>query len=281
MTNRRRIDREERVALRKARIAASIRGLSRLLAGLMLLASLPLLVFVGHRFLTSSELFAIAEIKISGNSRVSERDLIAKIGISKGDNLFLADLEGAKARLEALPWIQEAEVRLRFPQGVVVEVVERVPRALVDLGHLYLADEGGNIFKRAMPSDPLDLPVITGLPREELNHAEAMARQRLLSALEALAIIESHPMIARFPIQQLHVNEADDLTLVMGEHAMTVHLGQGDLRRKMDRLERVIDAAERRGKRIELARLDNRTRPEWIAARLSRRSGEQSRNPEG
>lgn len=281
MTNRRRLDREERIALRRARTKAAIRGLFRLLSGLALLASAPSLVFFGHRFFSTSDLFAIHEITISGISRVSEREVIAKIGIAPGDNLFLADTKEAEARLASLPWIERAEVRLRFPQGLEVEVLERVPRALVDLGHLYLADERGNIFKRAMPSDPLDLPVITGLPREEWNHAEAMARRRLVSVLEALEIIERHPMITRFPIQQIHVDEADDLTLVLGAHAMTVHLGQGDLLRKMDRLERVIEAAERRGKKIELARLDNRTRPEWIAARLSKRSGEKSRNPKG
>lgn len=280
MTNRRRIDREEEIARRGARLRRAIRGLARLLGAAAVLASAPALVFFGHRFLSSSALFAIDEITISGISRVSERDVIAKLGISTGDNIFLVETREAAKRLESLPWIEGAEVRLRFPQGVAIEVLERVPRALVDLGHLYLADEGGDIFKRAMPSDPLDLPVITGLPREEWNHAEAMARQRLVATLEALEIIERHPMIESFPIQQLHVDEAEDLTLVLGAHAMTVHLGQGELLRKMDRLERVIAAAARRGKRIELARLDNRTRPEWIAARLSRRS-ETSRNPEG
>lgn len=275
------MDREERIALRRARARSALRALLRTLSGVFLLVSTPAAIFFGHRFLTTSPLFAIDEITISGLSRIPESEVIANLGFARGDNLFRARLEESAERLASLPWVAEADLRLRFPQGIEIEVLERVPRALVDLGHLYLADEGGTIFKRAMPSDPLDLPVITGLPRDEWNHAEAMARQRLVSALEALAILERHPIATRFPIQQLHVDDADELTLVLGERAMTVHLGQGDLSRKMDRLSRVIDEAERRGKRIELARLDNRTRPEWVAARLSRLPGEASNAPEG
>lgn len=281
MTNRRRLDPEEKIALRRARTKGAIRLLARTVGGVLLLVSTPAAVFFGHRFLTTSSLFAIGEITISGLSHVSESEARAHLPIAPGDNLFRARLQESVERLEALPWIEKAELGLRFPQGIEIEVLERVPRALVDLGHLYLVDEGGTIFKRAIPSDPLDLPVITGLPREEWNQAEAMARQRLVSALEALTVLESHPLIARHPIQQLHVDDADEYTLVLGERAMTVHLGQGDLTRKMDRLSRVIDEAERRGKRIDLARLDNRTRPEWVAARLSRRPGEVASAPEG
>lgn len=281
MTNRRRIDPEERIARRKARMRAASRALGRLVGGVFLISFAPAIVFFGHRFLTTSSLFAIEEITISGVSRIPERDVIAHLGIAKGDNLFLIDTDAAARRIEALPWIESADVRLRFPQGLAVEVLERRPRALVDLGYLYLTDAGGTIFKRAMPSDPLDLPVITGLPRDEWNHAEEAARQRLVSVLEALEIIEKHPMIKRFPVQQLHVDDVGDLTLVLGERAMTVKLGQGDLLRKMERLARVVDEAERQGKRIELARLDNRIRPEWVAARLSRRPGDTSGKPEG
>ena len=281
MTNRRTVDREERIARRRARLRAAAVALARMATGILVLSSAPAIVFFGHRFLTRSSLFAIEEIVISGVSRIPEREVIAHLGIARGDNLFLVDTDAATRRLEALPWIEKAEVRLRFPQAVEVEVLERRPRALVDLGYLYLTDAGGTIFKRAMPSDPLDLPVITGLPRDEWNHAEEAARQRLVSVLEALEIIEKHPMIARFPVQQIHVDEVGDLTVVLGERGMTVKLGQGDLSRKMERLARVVDEAERQGKRIELARLDNRIRPEWIAARLSRRPGDASGKPEG
>lgn len=281
MANRRRMDPEERRALRKARLRRMVRVVSRAVTGVVLLVSTPTAIFFGHRFLTTSPLFAIDEITISGLSRTTESEALASLPIARGENIFRARLEESAERLESLPWIERALPRLRFPQGVEFEVLERVPKALVDLGHLYLADEGGTIFKRAMPSDPLDLPVITGLPRDEWNHGEAMARQRLVSALEALAILERHPVVARFPIQQLHVDDADGLTLVLGEGAMTAHLGQGDLSRKMDRLSRVIDEAERQGKRIELARLDNRTRPDWVAARLRRKPSEATGAPEG
>lgn len=136
------------------------------------------------------------------------------------------------------------------------------------------------MFKRAMPHDPLDLPVITGLPRDEWLEGGG-ARARLAIAMEELELVQGHAIVRRLPLQELQIDEGEGITLFLGERGMKVTFGHGDLQRKLDRLALVLDEAERRGKRVEAVRLDNRTRPEWIAARLASSGSGKRAAPEG
>lgn len=274
------MDRQERIARRRAALRL-VRGLLiRALAAAAVVAGLPWGVIALHGWATTSPLFAITEITISGLDHTQERDLLARLGIAPGDNVFSLDVDAAAQRLTSLPWVHEARVQTRFPQGVIVEVLEREARALVDLGHLYLVDERGAVFKRAMPHDPLDLPVITGLPRDEWLEGGG-ARERLVIAMEELELVQRHGIVRELPLQELQIDEGEGLTLFLGERGMKVTVGHGDLQRKLDRLALVLGEAERRGKRVEAVRLDNRTRPEWIAARLAGSGGGRRAAPEG
>lgn len=221
------------------------------------------------RFVTESERFAIRAIHVEGNVRTSEEAIRAALGIPLGENLFVADVRGAASRVGGLPWIREVETRRVFPQAVAVSVLEREAVALVELGNLYLVDDVGDVFKRARPGDPLDLPVLTGLSREAWNAGAPAERERLRIALDALEIINRHPVGKSLPVSELHLGDGSEgITLYLGKRAMQVRLGEGELQAKLDRLERVLEEAERRGRRLEMVRLDNRTRPGWIAARF-------------
>lgn len=280
MANRRKIDHEEKLARRRAALHWAGTWLLRGFAALSVLVAVPAAGHAAYRWLITSPTFSIGEIMISGIERTSDRDLRSWLGISEGDNVFVTDTAAAERRLASLPWVEDARVRVRFPQGLAVEVLERRAVALVDLGHLYLVDPRGRVFKRAMPKDPLDLPVITGLPRDDWAEG-GIARDRLLRALETLEALSAHPVLSGLPPQELQVDEAGGLTLFLGERGMMVLLGSGDLEKKLDRLSLVIDEAERLGKRVEMVRLDNRTRPEWIAARLSRKGSGSKSTPQG
>lgn len=226
-------------------------------------------IYEGHRFLTTSPSLALESIDIVGNDRASAYELERMLGVARGDNLLLADVSAAEQGLLEHPWVAKAEVRRRFPQGLVIEVLEREAVALVDLGHLYLVDRDGEVFKRAMPGDPLDLPVVTGLAREEWSERSGEAREKIGEVLDVLEVFAKSGIGSRQAVSELHVDETEGFTLYLGDRGMAVKLGRGELAAKLARLEQVVAFAEGRGERLRLVRLDNRTRPGWIAARLS------------
>lgn len=250
--------------LRRVGIAAAKLG-----ALVIVLGATTFSVRAAHRFATTSPHLAIASIVIHGNERASEREILALLGIAAGDNLLLADVAAAEAGLADHPWVERASVRRSFPQGLEVEVLEREATALVDLGHLYLVDRTGKVFKRVLPGDPLDLPVLTGLSREEWSERSDEARGKLRTLLEALEIYAESDLGQRLPISEIHSDDAEGLTLYLGDRGLVVKLGEGDVERKLARLALVVTFAERRGEQLELVRLDDRKNPGRIAARLS------------
>lgn len=268
MANRRKVDRKERARAARVRATRVARVLGKLLLAAAVLGGAGYGLHALWVFATTSPRFAIETIEITGNERATADELRALLGIVPGDNLFLADTAAAVSGLLSHPWVREARVERRFPQGIAVAVLEREPRALLDLGRLYLLDEQDEVFKRALPGDPIDLPVITGVSREEWTEAPREARERIREAMELLDAVDRRPALAGLPVAEVHLDPAEDLTLYLGDDGLAVKLGRDGIESKLDRLERVFVELERRGERAELLRLDNRTRPGWIAARL-------------
>ncbi|AKU91857.1 cell division protein FtsQ/DivIB [Vulgatibacter incomptus] len=269
MANRRKKDRAEqrRVAgafARRASLAAA--KATAVLAGIVAIAGAVRYV---HRFATTSPSLAITTLSIVGNDRATELEIRTLAGIAEGDNFFRTDTEAAERQLRSHPWIADVSVSRSFPQGVEISVLERKAAALVDLGGLYLVDRGGELFKKVATGDPFDLPVVTGLPREEWSARPKEAREKLGEVLDALEVYSGRMLAGSRPLSEIHFDEAEGLTLYLGERGMAVKLGRGDLERKLERLERVIAVASRRGEELELVRLDHRTRPGWVAARLA------------
>jgi cell division protein FtsQ len=227
------------------------------------------------RVAVSGGLLRIGEIRFEGLSRATAEELLELSPVAVGDHLLAVDPEAVAAALRRHPWIASAEVRRRLPAALEVSIVERRARALVDLGSLYLVDERGEVFKRATPGDGLDLPVVTGVGREDWVERRAEVEPLLVGALALLDRWAERGLDRRAPISEIHLDPDYGTILWAGDEGVEVRLGQGDLPEKLARLERVLAAVDAEGQRAEVLHLDNRRRPDWVAVRVSR-----SRPPE-
>lgn len=186
-----------------------------------------------------------------------------------GDHLLLVDEEKVARALSKDPWVASVEVRRMLPPALEVRITERRGVALADLGGLYLVDEQGEVFKKAQPGDGLDLPVITGISREDWLQNENEARPRLQGAIALLDRWGERRLDRRLPISQIHLDPEFGTTVWAGDEGMEVRLGQGEIPEKLARLEQVLTELKSEGQRAEVLHLDNRRRPDWIAVRLA------------
>jgi len=224
----------------------------------------------------------IGEIRFAGLSQLTSAGLGELSPIQPGDHLLLSDLDGMATALRRNPWVASVEIRRTLPPALEVAVTERRAAALVDLGGLYLVDGRGQVFKRAAPGDGLDLPVVTGLTRDD----HAVRRDEVTSVLQAaLALLDrwrDAGLDRRAPVSEIHVGADLGVTVYAGDDGMEVRLGQGDLPAKLERLGRVLSALESDGRRAEVLHLDNRRHPDWVAVRPAGRSGAvDGRGPRG
>lgn len=214
-------------------------------------------------WLTTADRFAIDDIAVRGNVRLSRQDIVAKLGIAPGDNVFLIDPEAATMRLSELSWVASASVRRELPDRVVVTVEENKAAAMVDLGKLYLVDSDGRAFKRldTATAESEDLVVITGIGRKRYRTHPAGARAAIIRALAIKRAWDTEP---RPRLGEIHVDPIRGITLFTYDRALAISLGHADpdeLARRMALYDRAWAALgpeeKRRAQAVRIARSDD------------------------
>jgi cell division protein FtsQ len=275
--NRKRVDPEIEAATRQVRLRRAGLGLAAA-AGAV---ALGLGGLAGWQYLTHGALFRIREVRFSGNARVAASDLLEASPVHKGDNLFRADLAAERRALGRLPWVRRVEVRRRLPAALEARVEEYQPAALVELGGLYLVSREGEVFKRAAAGDGLDLPVITGIPRDDYVQRPHEVQPVLTGALALTAAYAQAGLAELAPLSEIHFDADRSVTLYVGAQGTEVRLGSGDLPQKLGRLKQVLATLAAANGRPEVLHLDNRTHPSWVTVRLAGAGSSSGTGPRG
>jgi cell division protein FtsQ len=249
---------------RSSRVFTILRAL---LGGALVVGLSGTVAWAVRRHIVQSPRFAVTEISVSGQHQRTVQALLTEADLAKGVNVFTVDLDRARARLLADPWIQDAALGRRLPGTLLVQVVEREIGALVVLHQPYLVSRDGVIFKRFELGDPTDLPVITGLDADAVADDREGAQATLRRALDLAIDYERSPLGIRSPLQEIHVTSGNGFTLVVGKDGVSLALGRPPFRRKLEEATRVTAELDRRGARAEAIMLDDEARPERVVAR--------------
>ena len=107
--------------------------------------------------------FGIENVKITGQSETSEVDVLNAINFNSYPSLLTLDIEAARARIEALPWVRSAALKKLFPDTLEVAVVEREPFALWQFdGQIALIDDTGRVIVDRVGERYANLPRVVG-----------------------------------------------------------------------------------------------------------------------
>jgi cell division protein FtsQ len=237
------------------------------------LAALGVAAWLGWSQLVAGDALRVREVRFLGATRARPEELAELCPVKPGDHLALVDADLVALALARHPWIAAVGVRRVLPAALEVRVTERRAVALADLGGLYLVDDRGEVFKKAAPGDGLDLPVITGISRQDWLAHEGEVRPRLAAALALLDRWADRRLDRRAPISQIHLDPDYGTTVWAGDEGTEIRLGQGEIPDKLARLERVLAAIRAEGRRAEVLHLDNRRRPDWVAVRFEDSQG--------
>jgi cell division protein FtsQ len=222
-----------------------------------------------RRYVRTSPRFAVKEIFTLGGKRRGADDIASIAGIDKGQNVFAIDLDRARARLTADPWIESAEVTRQLPGTNTVRVAEREAAGIVAMAEgTYLVTRDGAVIKRIETGDPLDLPVITGIPLKTLVEDREGATRAVRHALDLALDYDRSPLAARSPLQEVHVEPNGDMTLVIGKSSVVVRMGAAPYRRKLEQAVRIVLEVDRRGGKPDTIMLDDEARPDRAVVRM-------------
>jgi cell division protein FtsQ len=253
---------------RKAAGTSRVFAVARALVGGALIVTLSgAVAWAVRRHIVQSARFAVTDIVVAGERQRPAEALLEEAGLARGVNVFTVDLDRARARLLADPWISEATLARRLPGTILLQVTEREVGALVVLRQTYLVSRDGIIFKRFELGDPTDLPVVTGLDPDGVADDREGAQATLRRALDLATDYERTGLGQRAALQEIHVTTEGGFTFIVGKDGMSLALGGPPFRRKLEEAGRVIAELDRRGTKAEAIMLDDEARPERVVVR--------------
>ena len=138
------------------------------------------LVFVGvaaalalwlYRHTQSDARFAVKHIEIAGFVHTPQLAIKAIARNYVGANLFRIDIDRVQRDLGSIAWIKRITIEKKLPNTLRINIVERVPAALVESGgSIRYVDDAGVVIADLSPSvGDTDLPLIRNAAGTELQ----------------------------------------------------------------------------------------------------------------
>jgi len=173
------------------------------------------------QFLRTSPRFEVRRLTVSGLKRVDEDQLVARAHFEVGTNIFAADLNGVRERVEELQWVRYAVVQRVMPDEIVIKVIEREPIGLARIrGEIYQFDNEGVVLD-APPGTTESFPVLDGLRFEDPPETVSKKVDVYRRVVEELGQTE---------LSEVHVNEAGEAAVVSTSDPLMVNLGAGEFK---------------------------------------------------
>ena len=219
---------------------------------LAVLVSLTLFGYTVYQYIQSSTNLNVGEIKIMGCMNASESELLNLAKINFKASLMNLDLRGVSRRIALHPWVEKAKVRRDWSRkALIIEVQERIPQALILLEDLYLVDRNGKIFKKAETKDQLDLPVLTGVTRQQIMERDPVILDLIRQALDLLDLLKQRKIFTTLEVSEINLNKQKGLTIFTLNGGIPIRLGTGDLVEKINRLEKVLPDLQQKSMEVE------------------------------
>lgn len=160
--------------------------------------------------LASRSGFAVDDIRISGNERISEIDVIDTLGLDGSTSLIGLSAADARDRIASLPWAARVSVRKSYPSTIEIDIAERVPFAIWQSGsQLSLIERDGDVITAYPGPEFATLPLVIGMGAAE-------------EADEIIAAVRAYPeMAARI---KAYIRIADRRWDLRFENGITVKL---------------------------------------------------------
>jgi cell division protein FtsQ len=209
--------------------------------------------------------FALRSVQLVGADRATEAELLGLAGVQLGMNLWALDAAEVARAMAGHPWVSAVDVRRALPDALQIRVEEHVPAALAVMGDLYVVDAEGVPFKKVSGADTLDLPLITGVSREDAARAPEESAARFRSALNLIATWAR--TIQRPGLSEVHLEEGG--LRAIDTDGQVIALASGAPDDALARLARVRAELRQRGLTAATIHLENRVRPTWVAVQLA------------
>lgn len=230
----------------------------RLAVALALAWGVLLAVQSGYQYVTTSARFEARSLVFEPTPHVPVDRLQELLAIEPGTNILSVDTAALQAKIADEPWVKRASVERSLPDTLIVGVEEHEAAAVLLSGYMYLVDGDGVPFKRLGDGERGELPVITGVDRDQLVRGDAQATAAIRRGLEVLAAYQAEP---RPRLSEVHVDDGGAVALYTAKSGAALRLGRGAVEDKLRRYDALRAALGERADRLAVVHLDLHATP--------------------
>ncbi len=211
--------------------------------------------------------YAIATIDLDIDGPIRNDLVLETSGIRTGESLFLADIGGARQRLEAMPQVAQAQIVRAMPNQIKIKLRTRKAVAWLAPSHdaddealareTFLVDGKGFVFPELEPNEAhYRLPFIYGAPDLPVQPGQTLRSREALAALELIRITNENPIGARLQLQSLDLTKRYCMEVL--DRRRTLFLFGTDpqhLREQVDQLASLLSVTDQEGRRLQRVNL--------------------------
>jgi cell division protein FtsQ len=198
----------------------------------------------------------VDRIEVNSLKKLHREEVIALAGVKSGDDMLAMKPRQIGEHLLKNPWVEKVNVRRYLPHTLTIEITEREPVAVVNMGYLYYMDKKGEVFKPLTEGDRLDYPILTGINEEDMWKDPAGARAALKEALDLIALLAGGKVLTLADISEIHFDKGYGFTLFTIRGGVPVKLGNSSYGEKLARLGRIYQGLQAQMPTLEYIDLD-------------------------
>lgn len=183
-------------------------------------AVLLLLLVIGIvSFLLFAPFFHITEITAEGNAQVSEEEILDRVNLALGTNIFKINKKSIRNNLSSLAYLDTVRVKRKLPSTVRICVTECYPQLLLPYaGGYLLTTEDGKVLEQVSEDSGWELPLIVGLEIENAEISQKISVQdgvKFDIILDCIRYLRENGQLEQ--IQQLDFNDITNISAIYRE----------------------------------------------------------------
>lgn len=197
-------------------------------------------VLFGFQKMQTWDALQIQQIEMEGLVKVKPDEVRLYIGHVLGRPIMAVHGDELEQILLTHPWVKRAKVERKFPDTLLVRVIEHEAKAILSATKLYLLDDQGEPFKSLEAEDDLNLPLITGIDDVIIKEDRKALREKILLAFKAQNAFEKidNQVIGYLNEIQIEPVVGVSLRTSKGIHAM---FGDKSFDEKAEKLKEIVE----------------------------------------
>jgi len=225
---------------------------------ILLIVLSALCIFV-YDCLIAMPYFETKDIQISGNQYLTKTQILECANLKPSENII--DINPVKIHQQLLqaPWIASARVYREFPNALNIEIKEKKPLAILLFQEPLIIDTQGRVIKKQSPSDPKDLPVVTGVSYTDLSQYNEPLSQKMILIIRVLTEKkQTLGLPQNMDISHVHIDTHFGITVWLNktDGELEILLGVDNFKKKFYRLRKILTYFQYQKKHQQIEYID-------------------------